>query len=81
MNTIPLLEDGTMPVDMQVPAPDMIQVSLTLRDELDFPIERRGYRTRMPHAPEEKLAVAKAIGNAAEKTAKHMMGLPIEEER
>lgn len=75
MKNAPLLADGTMPVDMSIPAPEEIQISMTMRDELDFPIERRGYRTRMPATAEEKAAVAKKIGEVAHTTARVMFGL------
>lgn len=80
MKMTTLLNDGTMPVDMEIPAPEAIQISLTIRDELDFPLERRGYRTRLPRNDDDKAAVAKSIGETAEKTARFMMGLSIDEE-
>lgn len=80
MKNMKLEENGVMAVDMQMPAPADIQVSLTIRDELDFPIQRRGFRTIIPYDDQSKADVAKKIGEVMERTARFTMGLSIEEE-
>lgn len=75
-----LLPNGTMQTDYEAPARERIRLSLTVLDELDFPIERRGYQTNIPGNPDNKAGVAKAIGEAAEKTARLMLDLSIVDE-
>lgn len=70
-----LLEDGTMAASYEQPEPEKIRVSLTITDELVFPIERRGYETNIPRNVDDRAAVAKAIGETVERTARVLMGL------
>lgn len=70
-----LLEDGTMAADYTPPAPEKIQIGLSIMDNLAFPIERRGFSTNIPRNPDDRAAVAKALGETAEKTARLLMGL------
>jgi hypothetical protein len=62
------------------PEPEKIRVSLTLTDDLLFPIERRGYETNIPRNVDDRAAVAKAMGETVERTARVLMGLSIGEE-
>ena len=80
MKNAPLLDDGTMPVDMTIPEPDQIKITMMIRDELDFPLERRSYQTQIPRTPEDRAIIATAIGKTAERTARFMLGLPAEDE-
>lgn len=74
-----LMPNGTMQLDYEAPARERIRLSLTVLDELEFPVERRGYQTNIPGNPDDQAGVAKAIGEAAERTARLMLGLSIEE--
>lgn len=75
-----LLDDGTMAADYTPPTPEKIQIGLSIMDNLAFPIERRGFSTNIPRNSDDRAAVARAFGETAEKTARVLMGLSIEEE-
>lgn len=73
-----LLDDGTMAANYAAPEPEKIQVSLSIKDDLSFPIERRGYETQIPRNVDDRAAVAKTMGETVERTARFLMGLSIE---
>lgn len=73
-----LLDDGTMAASYALPDPEKIRVSLTILDDLVFPIERRGYETNIPRNVDDRAAVAKAMGETVERTARVLMGLDVE---
>ena len=80
MDNTTLERSGVMRRSYDAPTPVDIQVSVLVRDELGFPIDRRELRTKIPGNVDNRVALAERIGEAAEKTARLFMGMSVSEE-